>query len=328
MPVSYNLSALNKIRNVMSNPREIEVHFLTLDNGTTIVDCGIHSRGSIQAGLLYTDVSAGGLATTSISYIKDKELGVQPHVKILFSDPVIGSLCCQAATWEIHTEEGFDAHISGPGRIIARKPKHIFKKIDCWDYVEEAILCLESDQLPDSSVVDEFIVKKMKLAPESIFILACSVNSMVGAIQLVARTCELSIFKLVEKQGFNHKQIHSSTGIAPLPPFAADKKTCMGNLNDTLMYGSEVWVWLNTKGEINREELQAIADGTISSATRDGKDKSFLDYLAEVNGDMTKLNADILGPARINLIDTHTGYICRSGMQNYDVLKKIFQIGN
>ena len=65
--VSVNLEAKKTVDQMIENAEELNIAVSKLENGSTVIDCGVNVSGSFKAGELYTKVCLGGLAEVGIS---------------------------------------------------------------------------------------------------------------------------------------------------------------------------------------------------------------------------------------------------------------------
>ena len=75
--VSVNLEAKKTVDVMIEKADELNIEIVTLDNGATVLDCGVNVDGSFKAGELYTKVCLGGLADVGISIPGDAKYSVK-----------------------------------------------------------------------------------------------------------------------------------------------------------------------------------------------------------------------------------------------------------
>jgi len=75
-----------------------------------------------------------------------------------------------------------------------------------------------------SEKLTAYIAKKCKVEPKNIFILVAPTGSLVGLVNVIARTLETSMWRLHEL-GFDVNNVISAWGKAPLPPISKDDKS-------------------------------------------------------------------------------------------------------
>ena len=125
--VSVNLEAKKTVDVMIEKADALNIAVSTLDNGATVLDCGVNVDGSFKAGELYTKVCLGGLADVGISIPGDlSEKFALPSVKIKTDSPSISTLGSQKAGWSVSVGDFF-ALGSGPARAIALKPAETYE---------------------------------------------------------------------------------------------------------------------------------------------------------------------------------------------------------
>ncbi|MCK5660066.1 MAG: methenyltetrahydromethanopterin cyclohydrolase, partial [Methanosarcinales archaeon] len=129
--ISINEQTVEIVEEMMTWEEELKVKTHTLDNGATVIDCGVNVDGSIEAGLMFTEVCMGGLATTSVSVHKIGDTPF-PFIDVTTDHPSIACLAAQKAGWSVSVGDYF-AMGSGPARALALKPKHTYEKINYED---------------------------------------------------------------------------------------------------------------------------------------------------------------------------------------------------
>ena len=127
--VSVNVEAKKTVDVMIEKADALNIAVSTLDNGATVLDCGVNVDGSFKAGELYTKVCLGGLADVGISIPGDlSEKFALPSVKIKTDSPSISTLGSQKAGWSVSVGDFF-ALGSGPARAIALKPAETYEEI-------------------------------------------------------------------------------------------------------------------------------------------------------------------------------------------------------
>ena len=121
------------------------------ENGVTVVDCGIETWGSLEAGRLFSEICLGGLGSVQVRELHLDGL-VLPGVEVSVSHPVVACMASQYAGWAVKSPKTEDAKSyfamgSGPARALYRGDP-IFSSIDYRDPADVAVLTLESRTLP------------------------------------------------------------------------------------------------------------------------------------------------------------------------------------
>ena len=107
---SLNEGAFKCVEEMISKARELEISVVKMGNGATLIDAGVNSVGSYEAGRLFAEACMGGLG--SITFGHDPELLV-PSVIVKVSSPAVACLGSQYAGWALESE-GYFALGSGP----------------------------------------------------------------------------------------------------------------------------------------------------------------------------------------------------------------------
>ena len=204
MMVSVNLEAKKTVDVMIEKADALNIAVSTLDNGATVLDCGVNVDGSFKAGELYTKVCLGGLADVGISIPGDlSEKFALPSVKIKTDSPSISTLGSQKAGWSVSVGDFF-ALGSGPARAIALKPAETYEEIDYEDKdADLAILTLEADVLPGEDVA-QYIADECDVDVKNVYLLVAPTSSLVGSIQIsgepaASRYTEARLAKVTEE---------------------------------------------------------------------------------------------------------------------------------
>ncbi len=314
--ISLTEGALPFAKELMNNAENLKVDVLTI-NEAKVIDCGINVEGSIDAALLFIKISLGGLATVEALYPKGNDDLSYITIQITSDQPVLATLGCQAASWNI-AKGDFFGMACGPGRALAQKPSKIYKLLDYQEEHETAILCIESDSLPTDEIVD-YLAEKCNVERKNLILLMIKTACIVEYYQMAARAIELGIFKLVEQMNFPKEQILSASGTGLVAPFSNDKEISNDRVNNALIYG--------TKCDLKiKSENQNLADlvNKIPSKSSEFFGKSFLEVFNAAGKDFANFDLSLLAPTEVSLIvqDSHEKY--QAGKIDIDYLKKFW----
>ncbi|MCG3253923.1 MAG: methenyltetrahydromethanopterin cyclohydrolase, partial [Candidatus Heimdallarchaeota archaeon] len=183
MTISLTKEIIPLVEKMIKQAEKLKVKVEKIDEAT-IIDCGINTEGSFAAGLLFTKISLGGLAKVQLNLPMSKDNSLLT-VQVDTSYPVLSTLGCQAASWNINKGDFFGM-ACGPGRALALKPSKIYKLLDYKDEHEKAILCIESDQLPNEEVI-QYLAEKCQVEKKNLFILMIKTACLVEYVQMAAR---------------------------------------------------------------------------------------------------------------------------------------------
>lgn len=312
--ISINELAYSIVEEMMDNSDIYKVEPQTLANDAVVVDCGVKTRGGFEAGLMFTQICMGGLATSNITHKKLKHEVFYPFIEVSTDFPTIACLAAQKAGWRIN-HEGYFAMGSGPARALALKPKHTYEVIGYEDDYDFAVIALESSQLPNEKVMD-YIASECGVDTSSLVALVAPTNSLVGSVQIAGRVVEMAIYKLNE-MGFDTRKIVSAYGSAPVPPIKKDPAVAMGTTNDASIYHGSVTLTVDGG---NIKDFVA----KIPSSTSKDYGRPFYTVFKEAKFDFYKLDPSIFAPAEVVVNDISTGETYHAGKVNADVTMESF----
>lgn len=317
--VSVNLEAKKTVDQMIEKADMLGIAVSKLENGSTVIDCGVNVLGSFKAGELYTKVCLGGLAEVGISIPGDlSENFAIPSVKIKTSFPSISTLGAQKAGWSVSVGDFF-ALGSGPARALALKPAETYEAIGYKDDADVAILTLESDKLPGADVADS-IASDCGVSPENVYLLVAPTASLVGSIQIAGRVVENGTYKMLEFLKFDVNKVKHAAGIAPIAPISPDGLKAMGKTNDAVLFGGRTYYYIESE---EGDDLKAVAE-KLPSSSSEGYGKPFYDVFKEAGFDFYKIDKGMFAPAEVVINDIRTGEMFRTGSVNVDLLKKSF----
>ena len=206
--LSVNELALDVVEEMLDFEEELRIESKKLENGATVIDCGVNVPGSYNAGIMYTEICMGGLAKVDIvvDYINDIPFA---FITQYTDHPAIACLGSQKAGWAISVDKYF-AMGSGPARALALKPKKTYELIEYEDDADYAVIALEASKLPDEKVI-EYIAKECDVDPEDVYAVVAPTASIVGSVQISGRITETAIYKMSEI-GYDPKKILYGAG--------------------------------------------------------------------------------------------------------------------
>ncbi len=279
-----------------------------------VLDFGVDSPGSLAAGLALIEICMSGLCDVSITMGRLGTLG-WPMLQVQTDNPVEACLLSQYAGWKIKTDDYF-AIGSGPMRAAAAK-EPIFETLEYQEHPEGVVGILESAELPGVDVID-LIAEDCGVDPERVALLVAPTSSLAGSMQVVARSVETALHKLVES-GFDITRVDSATGWAPIPPVGSDDLTAIGRTNDAILYGAQVTLWVTG----DDESIEELGHRIPSSASAQ-HGRPFLELFKEAGNDFYQMDPLLFSPAQVVLHNTDTGRVHHFGNINEEILKKSF----
>ena len=320
--VSVNIEAKKTVDVMIEKADELNIAVATLENGATVLDCGVNVDGSFKAGELYTKVCLGGLADVGISIPGDlSEKFALPSVKIKTDSPSISTLGSQKAGWSVSVGDFF-ALGSGPARAIALKPTETYEEIDYEDKEADlAILTLEADVLPGEDVA-AYIAEECNVKTEDVYLLVAPTSSLVGSIQIAGRVVENGTYKMLEFIKFDVTKVKHAAGIAPIAPVDPDGLKAMGKTNDAVLFGGRTYYYVESE---EGDDIAAVAAQLPSSAA-DGYGKPFFDVFKDAGFDFYQIDKGMFAPAEVVINDLTPGKMYKEGFVNAELLKKSFGV--
>ncbi len=311
--LSVNELALEFFNELAEYPEDYNAAFHELDNGAKIVDCGVSTRGGYQAGRMFTEICMGGLGDIDFQMGQIKGIPL-PFIKVATDFPSIACLGAQKAGWTIKVGN-YSAMGSGPARALSLKPKHTYEVIDYEDDCEDAVICLESDHLPNGEVLEK-IASDCDVKVGNTCAVVAPTASLVGSIQVAGRCVETAIYKLNEL-GFDTRTIVSAIGTAPIPPVKKDAMRAMGTTNDATIYHGSIY--LTVKNPKIKEYLEKIPSNKSK-----GYGKPFYEIFKEAKFDFYKIDTSLFSPAEVIINELTEGVVYHVGAVNPDVTLKSF----
>ncbi len=278
--------------------------------GARILDCGSAVPGGLNTGLKYAAACLGGLASVQL-VPGDNGLSVQ----VQLDHPVLACLGSQYAGWQIKSN-GYFAMCSGPVRSVANF-EHVVKDLALSEKAPCAVALLETAHEPTEEVVSTLVARlPTEVAEITIAYAPCS--SLVGTLQVVARSVETALHKLHELK-FDVHQVLSGYGTAPLPPVAKTEIAAMGRTNDAILYGGHVTLWHTAEDDV----IDDIGPKVPSGASAD-HGTPFIDLFNRY-GDFYKIDPLLFSPAMVTFISLKTGHSRTFGGYRPDVLERSFR---
>lgn len=316
MTYELNQRARQLLDRVASSPADFRVRESSVQDAR-IFDFGIRAEGGLDAGQALAEICMAGLGWASI--VPGDVGGLSwPHVFVTTDHPTAACLFSQYAGWQINAE-GFFAMGSGPMRAAYAR-EELFAKLDYREEPGEVVGVLEGRKLPNGSVV-QYICERTGVTSDKLCLLIAPTASQAGNVQVVARSVETALHKLLEL-GFDVRQIQSACGSAPLPPVAANDMAGIGRTNDAILYGSKVTLWV-------RGTDAALADigPAVPACSSPAFGKPFLEVFEEAGRDFYKIDRNLFSPAEVTFCNLDSGKVHRFGRIVPDVLKTSFGIG-
>jgi methenyltetrahydromethanopterin cyclohydrolase len=315
--IGVNRRAAEIVQKMMGDCEALGLDVRQMENGTTVIDAGINVPGSLEAGRLFAEACMGGLGHVSFTQQVFKGRVTEdsfwlPAVAVIVSQPAIACMASQYAGWAVKLERYF-AIGSGPARALFAD-EEIFKKIDYRDQSETAILMLEGKDLPGIEVAS-YVAERCGVRTEQLILLIAPTASLVGSVQIAARSAETGLHKLAEL-GFDVRCVSGAFGTCPLAPVAADDLHAIGRTNDAILYGSQVFYSVRAEDD----ELSALIE-KIPSASSDDYGVPFYELFVRYKGDFYQIDRLLFSPAQVEINNLNSGSVFRAGQLNSTLIK-------
>lgn len=312
--MSLNERAMHLADELARRAAEHQIGVSTLA-GTRILDCGGAFPGSLSAGLAMARICLAGHAEVQLVPGSGAAGVPFPEVQVVSDQPVLACLASQYAGWAINVGKFF-AMGSGPMRAAYGQEK-LFADIPGREPDAPcAVGVLESKYHPTEDVIT-YLVGKLPTSVEKLTLLVAPASSIVGTIQVVARSLETALHKMHELK-FDLRQVLAGHGVAPLPPVAAEELTAIGWTNDAILYGARVAIWL--RGD--DDQIAELGPKIPSSASAD-HGASFAELFARY-GDFYKIDPLLFSPAQVTLFNVKSGRVHVFGRTEPQILRRSF----
>ena len=295
--MNLNQNAAELCRQMVLDAERLRVKVSQPEDSARLIDCGVNVPGGLEAGRRLAEICLARLARVDL-VPADASLWAGPAVMVTTDHPFPACMASQYAGWQV-SGEGFFAIGSGPMRAAAGR-EDLFDRIGHRESSEVAVGALECGKLPPAEVCRD-LAEKCGVAPERLTLLVAPVTSQAGAVQVVARSVETALHKLLEL-GFDLSRVESGVGTAPLPPVAGDDIAGIGRTNDAILYGGEVTLYV--RGD--DASLAEVVTKVPSCASPD-HGKPFAQIFERHDRDFYKIDPHLFSPAVVRLVNLDTG---------------------
>ncbi len=312
--MKLNEKSWQRCQQLLAAAESMQVSSQQTENGSQLVDCGIHSSGSLLAGVALAEICLAGLGTVTLESA-DPQVWSGEAVKVVTDEPIWACMASQYAGWKISVDDYF-AMGSGPMRA-AWAGEDLFKELDYQEQASRIVGVLETRDLPTAAVCNQ-IAQECRVQPSDLTLLVAPTASLAGTVQVVARSLETALHKM-HVLGFDLASVVRGTGTAPLPPVASDDLVAIGWTNDAVLYGAKVTVWM-------RGDDQKIAElgAQIPSSASSDFGRPFQQIFESYDRDFYKIDPHLFSPASVQLINVETGSCHEFGTVCPEVLRESF----
>lgn len=315
---SVGRSALPLVDALVADAAALRLKTSRGTTGAVIVDAGIATPGSLEAGRRIALICMGGLGQVTLGHGG----GLGPFsVTVGASDPVTACLLAQYAGWSLHHEQDgakYGAMASGPGRARAAR-ESLFQELAYSDDAPSACFVLETDKVPPDGLIAE-VARTCGLPPQSLTFILTPTSSLAGTVQITARVLEVALHKL-HTLGFPLDRVADGLGSAPIPPPAPKFLDAMGRTNDAILFGGMVQLFVRGPDDDARE----LAERLPSSASRD-YGKPFAQVFKEAEYDFYKIDGMLFSPARVVVTALDSGRSFSAGRVDPALVARSFGI--
>ena len=304
------------VEQLCSHAERLAISVEEAGNRTRIIDAGIKSHGSLEAGRLIAEICMGGLGRVSLTHG-----GLAPNwpltVHVSAVKPVLACLASQYAGWSLAHEEGgkkFLALGSGPARTLSRR-EPLFKELAYEDQSEHSVVVLEVDEYPPLALLDR-IALQCSIESDKLTVILTPTCSLAGSMQVVARVLEVALHK-VHELDFDLADIVDGCGSVPFPPPAKDFVIGMGRINDAILFAGRVHLFVN--GEL--DAAQSLTEKLPSNTSRD-YGKPFAEVFKDYEYDFFKIDPMLFSPAQVAVSHLPSGKTFHAGAVALDLLEQ------
>lgn len=311
---TLNERAMQLVNQMAGEADELRIAVHHSAGESRILDCGVKVDGSLRAGLMLARVCLSGLGDVALVPGTLADLPC-PQIQVSSDHPVLACMASQYAGWQVSVGKYFGMG-SGPMRAVYGQ-ESLFEHVPGREKSPLAVGVLESSEVPGPEVT-EYLAGKLQLPREQLTLLVARSASLAGTIQVVARSLETALHKL-ETLHFNLDQVVCGYGLAPLPPVARKDLASLGRMNDAILYGGQVVIWVRCEDD----QLVQIGPKVPSCASSD-HGAPFVEIFQRAGHDFYKIDPLLFSPAWISLQNLNSGKTFTFGRLDVDVLRRSF----
>ncbi|MFC2082943.1 methenyltetrahydromethanopterin cyclohydrolase [Candidatus Bipolaricaulota bacterium] len=291
----------------------------TSTNGATIIDCGIASPGSWEAGRRIVEISQGGAAHAWLGTTEIAGSSL-PKITVESWQPALSAYGLQVSVPLIEIDPAM--RLSGP--ILAALEPETTRRLpempeDLRGDRAWGIGVLETKRIPTEETIDALAQRSGRTASEMI-LLAVPTHSISGATQIAGRINECVLFTLQESLGIDANRVSHILGEVPIGPGIGNGNTFPLTSDDYIHYAGRVILTIDTLPGINLAEL--ATNLTFRSTQAYGR--PFAELLDEAGGVFEAISGliDLNKVAQITVIHQRTGETVSAGMRDEALLAK------
>jgi len=318
--LSVNEHGAEPLAELVERAQALGIAMRRLDNGVRLIDAGIATVGSVEAGCLITEVCMGGLGDVRLA--SGAREGWPSWLEVSSANPVLACLASQYAGWSLSAskeEAGgrkFFSLGSGPARALACR-EALFDELGYRDHAAHGVLVLEVDREPPPVVIDK-VLRDCGLAPDGLTLILTPTTSLAGTTQVVGRVVEVALHR-AHALGFALDQIVEGRGAAPLPLPAPDGGEAMGRTNDAILYGGQVHLSVRCSDA----EARTLAEAMPSANSAD-YGRPFAEIFRDYDYDFYRIDASLFAPAEVWVSNLESGRTWHAGALDMGLLLRLW----
>jgi methenyltetrahydromethanopterin cyclohydrolase len=322
--MQLNAGALRLAEEIISRSGALGVACDTTADGVRVVDCGVKTAGSVEAGVLLARAAMAGLGEVHVeqpghapeAFTQVWPACEWPIVAVESDAPLAACLAAQYAGWKVSTPHYF-AMASGPIRAAIGR-EDLFNDIGMREQPDAAVGLLEASKLPPHDVCLS-LASDAGVSPATLVLLVARTASIAGTLQVIARSLETALHKLHDLH-FDLRRIRRGSGRAPLAPVPLkDDLVAIGRTNDAILYGGHVVL------EVTGDDASLVEIGRrmVSQASAD-YGVPFCTLFERAGRDFYALDPALFAPALVDLVNLDTGRRHRFGGMAPEIVNTSF----
>ena len=312
--ISINLLFHELVEKLIDKADVLRIKVSKTPTGANVIDAGISTEGSLEAGIKISEICMGGLGSVSINANKFSDL-INWSITVSATNPILACLGSQYAGWNLSFKNFFSLG-SGPARALAQREK-IFSELKYCDKYSKTSIVLETNKIPPEEIIQK-ISNDCKVEKKNIYLIVAPTTSMVGNLQVVSRVLEVALHKAHELK-FPLDRIVDGIGCAPIPPVSNDTLIGMGRTNDSIIYGGNVF--LSVRG--SSKDAKKLAKNLPSQNSKDFG-IPFTQIFKKYHGDFYKIDGSLFSPAKVSVNSLDSGETFHEGIIKVDLVEQSF----
>lgn len=313
--ISVNREAKKIVDKILEQAEQLNVIVSTLKNGTTVVDMGQKAKGSWLAGKYYAEITMGGMGEVTFDSFQLDEYTL-PSVKVTSANPFLAGWVSQKHADPLPGAEN-QPILAGPAKALLKPPDASIVYANYHDNSDIAVAPFQTSA-PITEDFANWVADACQLNPKNLYILVAPSNSLVCAIQVAARPIDNLMHRLHE-EGIDIHQVSYAFSSSPVPPLAEDELEAMGRINDSMLYGGQVLIYLNG----NDPDIQRILPN-LPTRSSNQYGKTFRQIFVEHDMDFHKIDLRIHSVALVQINNIATGNCFSAGAIDRGMLRKSF----